>query len=139
MQDNLTEFFTPYLEWMGYVAIASLIFFVISLIFIPKIIAAIPSNYFMVKSQPHAVTKSPITSLLLSVLRNIIGVFLIFCGLVMLLTPGQGVLTILAGIFILDFPGKFKLELFLVKKPGVLKTLNWIRRKQNAPDFLIPE
>ena len=57
----------------------------------------------------------------------------------MLITPGQGILTILAGIFILDFPGKFKIELYLIKKPSVLKTLNWIRQKQNVPDFQIPE
>lgn len=139
MLDNITEYLTSITGWMGYVAIASIIFFIVSLIFIPKFIASIPSNYFIVKSSTPRTSTYTLGRLFISIFRNIIGIFLIICGVVMLLTPGQGLLTILAGIFILDFPGKFKLELYLIKKPSVLKTLNWIRHKQNVPNLQIPE
>ena len=139
MLENFTDFVSPMAEWMSYIAIASIIFFIVSIIFIPKIIARIPSDYFIVRSSAPVPSTASVGRLILSILRNIIGSFLIFCGLVMLITPGQGILTILAGLFILDFPGKFKLELYLIKKPSILKTLNWIRHKQNVPDFQIPE
>ena len=139
MLDDFTQHLSHHTEWMSYIAFASVIFFIVSIILIPKIIAYIPEDYFIVKSEMPATTKLSIGRLIVSIIRNIVGIFLIFCGIVMLITPGQGVLTILAGIFILEFPGKFKFELFLVKKPSVLKTLNWIRRKQNVSDFQIPE
>ncbi len=53
----------------------------------------------------------------------------------MLFLPGQGLLTILAGILILDFPGKYKLEHYLISKPVVLDSLNWIRRRHNVPNL----
>lgn len=139
MLENFTDFVSPMSEWMSYIAIASIVFFIVSIVLIPKIIARIPSNYFIVRSNTSVSSSASVGKLILSILRNIIGSFLIFCGIVMLITPGQGLLTILAGLFILDFPGKFKLELYLIKKPSVLKTLNWIRHKQNVPDFQLPE
>ena len=139
MLENFTDYVSPMKEWMSYIAIASMVFFIVSIILIPKIIARIPSNYFINRSNTSVSSPASVGELILSILRNIIGSFLIFCGIVMLITPGQGLLTILAGLFILDFPGKFKLELYLIKKPSVLKTLNWIRHKQNVPDFQLPE
>ena len=139
MLENFTDFVSPMSEWMSYIAIASIVFFIVSIVLIPKIIARIPSNYFIVRSDTSVSSSASVGKLMLSIFRNIIGSFLIFCGIVMLITPGQGLLTILAGLFILDFPGKFKLELYLIKKPSVLKTLNWIRHKQNVPDFQLPE
>ena len=103
MLDNITEYLTSITGWMSYVAIASLIFFIVSLIFIPKFIASIPSNYFIIKSSTPKTSTYSLGRLFVSIFRNIIGIFLIFCGVVMLITPGQGLLTILAGIFILDF------------------------------------
>ena len=54
-------------------------------------------------------------------------------GIAMLLLPGQGVLTILIGIMLLDFPGKRSLEFWIIRQRGVLKAANWIRRKSNHP------
>jgi hypothetical protein len=55
----------------------------------------------------------------------------------MLITPGQGLLSILAGVFVCDFPGKRNFERWLVLKPSVKNSLNWIRRKQNCEEFII--
>ncbi len=38
--------------------------------------------------------------------RNLYGGLLIIAGVIMLFTPGQGLLTLLAGFLLLDFPGK---------------------------------
>jgi hypothetical protein len=60
-------------------------------------------------------------------LKNLLGVVFVVSGIVMLLTPGQGVLTILIGVMLLDFPGKRRLERRLVARPGVLSTINRLR------------
>ena len=68
------------------------------------------------------------------VLRNALGLVLVILGLLLSLpgVPGQGVLTMLIGLMLMDFPGKRRLELKLVARPGVLEAMNrmraWLRR-----------
>ena len=50
-----------------------------------------------------------------SVVRNTVGVCLVTIGCVMVLTPGPGLLTILAGLYISNFPGKPRLVAKLKK------------------------
>ena len=47
----------------------------------------------------------------------------------MLVTPGQGVLTIVVGMLLFDFPGKFRLERWLVTRPTVWRSINWLRER----------
>jgi hypothetical protein len=51
--------------------------------------------------------------------------------------PGQGLLTILLGIMLLDFPGKRGLEYKLVSKPKVRDAVNKLRRKFGKPDLIL--
>jgi hypothetical protein len=51
----------------------------------------------------------------------------------MLILPGQGFLTIVTGLLLINYPGKYKLEQKLVEIPSVFRTLNWIRVKANKP------
>jgi len=53
----------------------------------------------------------------------------------MLVLPGQGVMTVLIGVALLDFPGKHRLQRWIVGRRGVLDALNWIRRKRGRPPF----
>jgi len=71
--------------------------------------------------------------------KNLLGAFLVLLGIVMSLpgVPGQGVLTILLGVMLLDFPGKRGLELKLVSRPKVLHTINRIRQKFDRPPLLL--
>ena len=63
---------------------------------------------------------------------------LLLLGLVMLLTPGQGVLSILVGISLLDIPGKRRLELSIIRREPVHNSMNWIRAKAGRPPLLLP-
>ena len=49
------------------------------------------------------------------------------------LYPGQGVLTMLIGISMLDFPGKREVEAKLIGQPTVLSVINSMRQKFNKP------
>jgi len=49
----------------------------------------------------------------------------------MLFLPGQGILTMVVGMLLIDYPGKFKLERKVAKTPTIFKGLNWLRAKAN--------
>ncbi|HOS97284.1 MAG TPA: PGPGW domain-containing protein, partial [Deltaproteobacteria bacterium] len=70
--------------------------------------------------------------------KNILGAVFILAGIIMLFLPGQGVLTILIGITLVSFPRKRVLELRLVRKPSVLRALNWMRARAHKPPLLLP-
>jgi len=60
-------------------------------------------------------------------------------GIVMSLPgiPGQGVLTILLGIMLLDLPGKRRLEQKILSKPRVLEKINRLRQKFSRPPLVL--
>jgi hypothetical protein len=63
------------------------------------------------------------------IIKNLLGVILLFAGLVMLLVPGQGLLTIAVALILLDFPGKLRFERWLATRPPVWRSLNWLRKR----------
>jgi len=117
--------------WLGTI---SVLMFVLSLILIPLLVVRIPADYFVHEKRRPLRKKpgSPWVGVWV-VLKNLIGSCFILAGIVMLLLPGQGLLTILIGIMMTNFPGKFAFERTLVRKRTVLRALNWIRRRNNRP------
>lgn len=71
--------------------------------------------------------------------KNLLGLVLVGLGIVMSLpgVPGQGVLTILLGIMLLDFPGKRRLEQKIVSRPKVLRSINRLRARFDKPPLLL--
>jgi len=71
--------------------------------------------------------------------KNVLGIVLVLLGIVMSLPgiPGQGVLTILLGIMLLDLPGKRRLEQKILKQPKVLEKINRLRHKFSKPPLVI--
>nr|WP_281389151.1 PGPGW domain-containing protein [Spirochaeta isovalerica] len=72
---------------------------------------------------------------ILLVLKNLAGAFLLIMGIIMLFVPGQGILTIIAGLSVMNFPGKRRIELRLASNKKVMKGLNWIRDKGHRNHF----
>ena len=71
--------------------------------------------------------------------KNLLGLFLLGAGIVMLLTPGQGLLTILFSLFVLNFPGKRRLELALIRRPALYRAVNALRRLRGKPPLQLPD
>jgi UPF0716 family protein affecting phage T7 exclusion len=61
--------------------------------------------------------------------KNIAGGILVIAGIIMLIGPGQGILTILIGLVLMDIPGKRPLEAKLIKRPTVLSAVNKFRAR----------
>lgn len=117
-----------------------LITFSISLGIVSFILVRIPPDYFK-KGNPRKVLPNhnrAVRSLVIA-LRNILGVFLVALGIVLSLpgVPGQGILTILLGIMLLDFPGKRGLEYKLVSRPKVRQAINKLRNKFGKPELIL--
>jgi len=67
--------------------------------------------------------------------KNVGGVVLVLLGLVMALPgiPGQGILTMIVGITLIDFPGKRALECRLIGRPSILRSINRLRERFDRP------
>jgi hypothetical protein len=68
--------------------------------------------------------------------KNLLGIVLLLLGILMSVpgVPGQGILTILLGIMLLDLPGKRRLEYKILKRRSVLDKINaWRHRFSKSP------
>lgn len=117
------------LAWLGIGSLATL---VLAAILLPIIVIRMPADYFVNDRQPKPRSGWSLAGL---VVRNILGGVLVLAGILMLVLPGQGVLTILIGLTWMDFPGKLRLEQAIVRRPTVAKALNWIRARWDKPPF----
>ncbi len=114
----------------------SVISFIGSLIIIPWLIIRLPENYFLGSERRLSKIKNlhPVVYITIKILKNIAGVLLFLLGLIMLALPGQGILTMLIGLSLMDFPAKYKFEKYLLSRPAVTKSMNWVRKKaKKAP------
>lgn len=118
----------------------SLLFFVGSLIVIPVLIARIRTDYFVAPAgrTDNWRARYPLAHLIVRAARNVLGVVLLLAGIVMMVLPGQGIITILVALSLLDFPGKRQLETRLVRQPKVSQAINWIRKRAGRPPIQPP-
>ena len=99
--------------------------------------ALIPSNYFINQNNSKFRSNYPMLWLISVIIKNLIGYTLIIGGMLMLVLPGQGLFTILIGLMLSNYPGKFYIEKKFIAIPSILKTINWLRKKSNKPPLKI--
>lgn len=119
----------------------SVVTFVATLIAVPWLLVRLPSDYFVRESREISMfgRAHPVVRVVLVVLKNLLGAIFILGGIAMLVLPGQGILTILLGVSLIDFPGKYALERKLVRRKTVHRSINWIRRKGGKGPIEVPE
>lgn len=117
-----------------------IITFVVSLAIVTFILVKLPSTYFQLS---HAREFLPGHSAWVRwtglIGKNVVGVLLVLLGILMSIpgVPGQGVLTILLGIMLIDFPGKRDLECKILGRPKVLATVNRLRHKYGKKPLVL--
>ena len=118
------------LKWTGEnwwkVAIVSVTSFVLTLVGCTVMITNLPSNYFIGSYKEHRIN-NPFVRFFVSLIKNIVGLLLIIVGALMCLLPGPGLLNVLAGLIISDFPGKKRLARRIIRIRSVFLTANKIR------------
>lgn len=127
------------METAHWVFIAGVATFVVTLAAGPLVLLAMPSDYFCERNdgqgQRRRLTPARVAWL---TIKNLFGLCLIAAGLVMLVTPGQGVISILVGLWMMDLPGKRRLERRIVGQPRVLQAINKLRARFGRPPLEFP-
>src|SRR3954463_736919 len=97
------------LDWLkghealfGWLIVASIVMVVASVLAVGWVIVRVPADYF---SKMHTgggpwAHRHPLIRIGLIFAKNLLGVVLVAAGILMLVLPGQGVLTILAGLLL---------------------------------------
>ncbi len=116
--------------------------FSVSLAVVTFILVRLPATYFL---DSHCrglwIDQHPVIRWLGILTKNLLGVVLVVVGVATSLpgVPGQGILTILIGIMLLDFPGKRRLERKLVARPRILRTINNLRARFGRPPLIVED
>lgn len=125
-------------ETLVALTVLSIVFFVGSLIAIPFILVRLPTDFFDIRvPRPWMEDHHPVLRVMGHLVKNVVGAIFLFAGFLMLFLPGQGILTMLIGISMLDFPGKRKVEAKLIGQPAVLHAINGMREKFGKPPLII--
>jgi len=127
----------PAFGW--WLLIASAVMLGTALLAVPVLVTRIPTDYFAHPQRdgaryPRRYRWFRWTWL---IAKNVLGVALLLAGILMLVLPGQGILTILLAFAFLDFPGKFKLQRWIVSRNGVLDSINWMRARAGEPPLVL--
>ena len=116
--------------------------FVISLLAVGYILVKLPPTFFL---DHHCRDwwrdKSPWLRWLGIGAKNLLGIALVVLGAIQSFpgVPGQGILTILIGVVLLDIPGKRRLERKLIGRPKVLRAVNRLRARYKKPPLVVTQ
>lgn len=126
-------------HWL-FVGIFSGASLVLSIVGCTALIAFLPPDYFTDTKQGQHI-KNPILRILVSLLKNLLGGVLIIVGALLAVpgVPGQGLLTILTGLIVSDFPGKKRLARRLIRTRAVYLAANKIREYFKRPPLVLEE
>ena len=119
----------------------SIFILIISVFMMVLIISFLPEDYF--KSENRNLisnvqnSRYPLLKFLVLITKNFFGILLLLSGILMLVLPGQGILTIITGLVFMDYPGKYKFERKLLRQKGVINSINWIRSRLSKPSLKV--
>jgi hypothetical protein len=100
-----------------------------SIVLVPRYLAKLPPDFLTAGDHEQH-------SLAWRVVRNGLGVLLVLLGVAMLLLPGQGLITLMVGVLLVDFPGKQRLVQRVLGRPKVLSAVNKLRVKRGSPPLV---
>ena len=127
-----------------YRAIVGVVLFVVtfsgSLALVSWILIKLPADYFCAHYDRRVWSgRAPTLRIAAAIAKNALGVLLIVLGIVMSLpgVPGQGLLTVLLGVMLVDFPGKNRLEQKLLHRPAIRTSIDKLRARFGKPPLLL--
>lgn len=114
--------------------------FVVSIVVIGFLLVRLPATFFLDSHNRDLwIDHHPGMRWSGIVLKNLLGLGLIVLGVVLCFFPGQGILTILIGLALLDFPGKRRLERTILRRPGIFDRVNRLRSRFGRPPLIVVE
>jgi hypothetical protein len=98
----------------------------------------LPADHFRSGPRPRAAHRHPVVHALLIFSKNVLGYAILPLGVLMALPliPGPGLVFIVIGLSLIDFPGKKKLERRLLLRPAVHRFIDDLRRRFGRPPLI---
>jgi hypothetical protein len=142
MTDRLIHWLIEELTWGGVAVGVSLFLLTIigSLLVMGFLFVKLPATYFQeFHSRDVWVDRHPVLRLTAWSGKNLLGAILVVVGTIMALpgVPGQGLLTILIGLMLLDLPGKRRLERRIIGRPRLLRAISRLRKRFGSPPLVL--
>ena len=105
------------------------------------VIVRLPETYFSSRHAEQVSDSRPVRRWVRRILKNAAGVVVVISGIILSLPgiPGPGILTIMLGIMLMDFPRKRRLERWFISRPRVLAAVNRLRRQHGKPAFILED
>jgi hypothetical protein len=124
-------------QWGAAITLASLALSAIGVALGTWVIVQMPADHFL-RSAERPADRHPILHAIWLGIRTAMGLVLLVLGILMLFIPGQGWLTIVLGLSLMDFPGRTVLLHRVLAMPSIRRTLNWLRRRFARPELQFP-
>jgi len=128
--DGLESWFDHPVLWCGLGGF-SLLAVVGSIVLVPRYLAHLPQDFLSAGDHEQH-------SMAWRIVRNALGVLLVLLGIAMLILPGQGLITLMVGVLLVDFPGKQRLVQRVLGRPKILRAVNKLRGKRGSPALQAP-
>lgn len=124
----VVDMWSRYQREVWLLGVGSAVMLVVSAVLIPFLIVRLPADFYAEENHRRRLFENePLVRVAFLAVKNALGALLLVAGLAMLVLPGQGILTILAALALLDFPGKRRLEMRILHRPAILRSINWLR------------
>ena len=136
MRPSMRAWIEAHQDLLKALGVASIAMLVASVVIAPWLVARVRADFF---TRPPTPRTRGVLGWIVLVVQNAVGAVLVLAGVAMLVLPGQGLLTILVGLALITGPGKRKLELAIVRRAPIRKSIQWLRRKAGKPPLEIPD
>jgi hypothetical protein len=111
-----------------------------STVVVAWLLIRLPATYFC-DAYPRDVwgNRHPVLRWTGRLLKNLLGLLLVVLGGIMAVPviPGPGLVLLVLGVILLDFPGKRRLEQWLVHRAAVLHAMNRLRQRYGKPPLVV--
>lgn len=141
--NDLTEQLLLNWRWIGLGLLLFLVGVVLSMALVLGVVVYMPADHFLdpAPGKPAPPKRLFIVAWCRWCALNVIALLLILVGIILAMpgVPGQGLLTIMVGVLLLQFPGKRRFERKLVERPWVFNSLNRIRQRFGKPPLRLKQ
>lgn len=105
------------------------------------VLLRLPVDHFQPGPHTRLPVRNPVARIALLIAKNLLGIVVLPLGIIMSvpLVPGPGLVFVILGLSLLDFPGKRALERRIVRRPFVQRVLNQTRARFGRPPFVIDD
>lgn len=141
LPEALQQWLMAYKDILWPLGLVSLAFLVLGVVLLPVIVVRLPSDYLTrgKRSVRRRFVRMTIGGRIYLLAKNCFGGLLVLAGIIMLVTPGQGLISIAVGIGLLDIPQKQRLLRLLAGRRRVLHTINRFRARFGRPPMQPPD